>query len=82
MPERLFCMIVGGRYAGASEEGKEKSLFRTTEIAAEGLGGFETKRLYAEGVEFSDEPFFDLGCRLPGDIARFEFLPRIAESGA
>jgi hypothetical protein len=82
MPERLFRMIVGGWYAGASEEGKEKSLFRAYEIATEGLGGFETERLFAEGVEFSDELFFDLGCHLPGDIAGFELLPCIAESGA
>ena len=26
MPERLFGVIVGGRYTGAAEEGKEKSL--------------------------------------------------------
>jgi len=79
MPERLFRMIIRGRYAGAPEEGKEKSLLGTCEIAPEGLGGFEAKRLFAEGVEFSDEPFFDFGRRFPGDIAGFELLSSVAE---
>ena len=30
MPERLFGVIVGGRYTGAAEEGKEKSLLVQT----------------------------------------------------
>ena len=80
MSERLFCVIVCGRYAGASEEGKEKFLFGACEIGSEGLGGFETKRLFADGVQFHNEALFDLGRCLPGDIAGFELLPRVAES--
>ena len=80
MPERLFGMIVGGWYAGTPEEGKKKSLFGPYEIAPESLGGFETKRLSAEGVEFPDKGFFDLGGPLPGDMAGFELLSRVAES--
>ena len=79
MPERLFRVIVGGRDAGTPEEGKEKSLLGSSEIAPEGLGGFETKRLFADVVEFPDEAFFDLGCLLPGEIAGFELLSRVAE---
>ena len=80
MPERLFRVIVGGRYAGAPEEGKEKFLLGSCEIGPESLGGFETKRLFADGVQFPDGAFFDLGRRLPGDIAGFELLSRVAES--
>ena len=80
MPERLFRVIVRGRYAGAPEESEEKFLFGSCEIGPEGLGGFETKRLFAEVAQFRDEAFFDLGCRLPGDIAGFELLPDVAES--
>ena len=53
MPEGLFRMIVGGRYARTPEESEEKFLLGTCEIGPEGFGGFETKRLFAEGVEFS-----------------------------
>ena len=80
MSERLFRVIVGGRDAGTPEEGKEKFLLGTCEIGSEGLGGFETKRLFAEGIEFPDKAFFDLGRRLPGDISGFELLARVAES--
>lgn len=48
-------------------------------IAPESLCGFEVKRFFAEGVEFSDEAFFDLGRPFPGDIAGFEFLSSVAE---
>ncbi len=57
-PERLFGVIVGGRYAGVAEESKEKSLLGSCEIAPEGLGGFEAKRLFADLVQFPDEAFF------------------------
>jgi hypothetical protein len=75
MPERLFRVIVGGRYAGTPEESEEKFLLGTCEIGPESLGGFEAKRLFAEGVEFPDKAFFDLGRRIPGDMAGFELLP-------
>ena len=77
MFERLFRVIFRGRYAGAPEEGKEKFLLRSREIGPEGLGGFEAKRPFADGVEFAEEPFFDLGRHLPGDIAGFEFLSHV-----
>ena len=80
MPERLFRLIVGGRYAGTPEESEEKFLLGTCEISPESLGGFEAKRLFAEGVEFPDEAFFDLGRHLPRDLAGFEPLPHFAES--
>ena len=79
-PERLFRVIVCGRYAGVPEEGKEKFLIGSCEIGSEGLGGFETKWLFTDLVQFRDGVFFDLGRRLPGDIAGFELLPRVAES--
>ncbi len=80
VPERLFRVIVRGRYAGAAEKGKEKFLLGSCEIGSEGLGGFEMKRLFANSVQFRDEAFFDLGRRLPGDLAGFELLPHVAES--
>ncbi len=78
--KRLFCVIVGGWYAGAPEEGKEKFLLGSYEIGPEGLGGFETKPLFADLVEFLEEAFFYLGRCFPGDIAGCELLPRVAES--
>ena len=80
VPERLFRVIVGGRYTGAAEKGKEKFLLRSCEIGPEGLGGFETKRLFADLAQFRNGAFFDLGRGLPGDIAGFELLPHVAES--
>ena len=80
IPEDLFREIVRGRYAGTPEEGKEKFLLGTCEIGPEGLGGFETKRLFADVIEFRDGAFFDLGRRLPGDIAGIQFLSCITES--
>ena len=80
MPKRLFGVIVGGGYAGASEEGEEKFLLGTCEESPEGLGGFEAKRLFADGVEFPGKAFFDLGCRLPGKFAGFQLLSHFAES--
>ena len=77
--ERLFRVIVGGGYAGTPEESKEKFLFGTCEIGPEGFGRFETKGLFTDMVQLPDKVFFDLGCRLPGDMAGFELLPRVAE---
>ena len=82
MSERLFRVIVGGRYAGAAQEGKEEFLFGSCEESPEGFGGFETKRRFADVAQFRDGAFFDLGRRLPGDIAGFELLAHLAESGA
>ena len=82
MSERLFRVIVGGRYAGTAEEGKEKFPFGPCEESPEGLGGFEAKRLFADLVQFRDGAFFDLGHRLPGDIGGFQLLPYVAESCA
>jgi hypothetical protein len=80
IPERLFGVIVRGGYAGTAEKGKEKFLLGSCEIGPEGLGGFETKRLFANSVQFRDEAFFDFGRGLPGDLAGFELLPDVAES--
>ena len=82
MPEGLFRVIVGGRYAGASEEGKKKFLVGSCEIGAEGLSRFEAKRLFADLVQFRDGAFFDLCRRLPGEFAGFQPLPHLAESRA
>ncbi len=82
MPERLFRVIVGGRYAGVAEEGKEKLLLGSGEISPEGLGGFETKRRFADIPQLRDEAFFDLGRRLPGEFAGYQLLPHVAESCA
>ena len=80
MPERLFRVIVRGRYTGTPEEGEEEFLLGTDEIGSKGFGGFEAKRLFAETVQFRNGAFFDLGYPLPGEIAGLELLPRVAES--
>ncbi len=82
MPKGLFRVIVRGGDTGASEEGKEESLFGTCKIGSECLGGIKSKRLFANGVEFPDKAFFDLGCRFPRDSAGFELLARVTESSA
>ena len=82
MAERLFGVVVGGRYAGASEEGKEKILFGSCQESPEGFGGFEAKRLFADMVQFRDKAFFEHGRRLPGEFAGFQLLPHLAESCA
>ena len=82
MPERLFRVIVHGRYAGAPEESEEEFLFGSCEIGPEGLGGFKTEWTFADLVQFLDGAFFDLGCRLPGDMAGFQLPPHLAESCA
>ena len=82
VPQRLFCKIIRGWHAGMPEESKEELLFGTYEIGPEGLGGFETKGWFADMAQLRDGAFFDLGRRLPGDMARFELLSRVAESGA
>ena len=61
MSERLFRVIVRGRHAGTPKESKEKFLLGTCEIGPEGLGGFETKRMFADVAQLRDEAFFDLG---------------------
>ena len=80
MPQRLLCKIIRGWYTGMPEETKEKLLFGTCEIAPEGLGRFETKRLFANLVQFLDGAFFDPSRLPPGDVAGFEFLSDVAES--
>ena len=82
MPKRLFGVIVGGRYAGASEKGEEKFLFGSGEESPEGLGRFEAKRLFADLVQFREGAFFDLGRCLPRNIAGFEVLAHLAEACA
>ena len=78
----MFRVIVGRWYAGTPEEGKEKFLFGSCEIGPESLGGFETKGLFADLIQFRDGAFFDLGRHLPGEMAGFELLPHFAESCA
>ena len=80
MPERLFCMIVGGGNAGTAEEGKEEFMLSSCEIGPQGLSGFKVKRAFAKGVEFFDEACFDLGRRFPRDNAGFELLVHFTES--
>jgi hypothetical protein len=65
MSERLFRVIVRRRYAGGPEEGKEKFLLGCCEIGPGGLGGFETKRLFADVAQLRDKLFSDLGRRVP-----------------
>ena len=80
MPERLFCMIVGGGNAGTAEEGKEEFLLGSCEIGPQGLSGFKVKRAFANGVEFFNEACFNLGRRFPRDSAGFELLADFTES--
>jgi len=79
MPERLFGMIIGGRYTRMSEKSEERSLFGAYKISSEGFGGFEPKGQFADGMELSNKSFFDLGRPLAGDMAGFKLLPCVAE---
>ncbi len=79
MPKRLFGVVVGGGYAGTPEEGEEEFLFGSGEIGPEGLGGFETEWLFADGMEFPKEALFEPGRLLPRKIAGFELLACAAE---
>ena len=82
MAERLFGVIVGRRYARTPQEGEEKFLLGSCEESPEGFSGFETKRRFADLVQFLDGAFFDLGRRLPGHTAGFQLLAHLAESCA
>lgn len=82
MSQSLFGVIIGGRYAGMSEESEEKFLFGSGEESAERFRRFETKGLFADLVQFAGRAFFDSGCRLPGEFAGFQFPADLAESGA
>lgn len=82
IPEGLFREIICRWDAGASEEGEEKFLFGSCEEGLEGLGGFETERLFADVVQFGDGAFFDLGRFLPGDVAGFKLFSYVAKPGA
>jgi len=67
IPERLFRMIIRGRHTGTPEESEKEFLIGACEIGSEGLGGFEAKRAFADGVEFADKAFFDLEKNM-GDV--------------
>ncbi len=62
------------------EKGKEKFLFGPYEIGPHGLSRFKVKRALANGVEYFDEAYFDVGRRFPGDSAGFELLADFTES--
>ena len=80
IPESLFRVIVRRRDAGVPEKGEEEFLLGSDEIAPESLGGSETKRSFADVVQFCNGAFFEFGRLFPGNIARFEFLSHVAES--
>ncbi len=82
IPENLFREVICGRYSGVPEEGKERCLVGSREESPEGFGGFETKRLFADLIEFPDGPFFDHGCLVPRGVAGFELPSRVAKSGS
>ena len=71
-----------GDTPGRRRKVQEKFLIGSCKIGPESFGGFEMKRLFADVIEFRDGAFFDLGRRLPGEIAGFELLPHLAESCA
>ncbi len=72
--------IICGWDAREPEEGEEEFLLGSHERAPESLGRFETKRLFADGVQFCDGAFLNLGRLLPGDIAGFKLPSCVAES--
>ena len=76
--ERLFRVIVRGRYAGAPEEGKEKFLLGACEIGPEGLGGFETKRPFVPrfaGLSCVTKRFSILAAAFQGISPDLSFCP-------
>ena len=76
--ERLFGMIVRRRHTGDAKEREEALLLRADEVRSQSLGGFESKRMFADRVQFHLELFFYSLGSLPGDSTGFEFLSRIA----
>ena len=75
-------MIICGGHAWDAQKGEEIFLLRAAEVRSQGFGRFETKRLFADILEFFEELFFEpFGCWL-GDVAGFEFLTDFACSGA
>lgn len=78
MPERLFGVIVRGRNACYAQKGEEMFLFRADEKRPQGLGWLERKRLFANSAQLTGEPFFEVRGVLPGNLAGFQFLPRVA----
>ena len=78
IPESLFRVIVGRRDSGAPKKGEEEFLLGSDQKAPESLCRFETKRLFADVVQFSNGASFDLAWLFPGD--RVEFLSHVAES--
>ena len=52
-PESLFRVIVGRRYAGVPEKGKEEFLLGSDEITPESLSRFETRRMRGQVSTFN-----------------------------
>jgi len=57
--QRLLGMIVGRRHPWDSKKGEEVFVFRADEVRSQGLGRLETKGLFADAFEFSEEAFLD-----------------------
>jgi hypothetical protein len=75
MRERSFGMVVGGRYPLTPEEGKQKFLIGSSEIGVEGLGGFESQRLFKKDAESLTNSFSILAAAFQGISPYFSFCP-------
>jgi len=81
LSQRLLGMIIGRGHPWDAKKGKEVFLFRADEIGSQGFGRLETKRLFANGLDLSEEAFFDLSGRVLGNVAGFKFLADVACPG-
>ena len=57
--QRLLGMVVCRRHPWDAKKGEEVFLLRANEVRSQGFGGFETKGLFADALELSEEVFLD-----------------------
>ena len=58
--QRLLGMVVCRRHPWDSKKGEEVFPLGADEVRSQGLGRFETKGLFTDALEFSEEAFLDL----------------------
>lgn len=52
-------MIIGRGYAWDAQKGEEIFLLRADQVGSQGFGRLETKRLFADVLDFFEELFID-----------------------
>jgi hypothetical protein len=80
--KRLLGVIICGRHAGNSQEGKKMLLLGTGQEATEIFSGLEGNRPLADAVQLFYELRFDGRRIVPGELTCFQFLTYVAGTGA